>query len=67
MRVIRIHREETEYRVVRTTRGGGVQESITCRSPEELGAVLLMLGVAYADGMKMIRRLEWSSDVETAV
>jgi len=67
MIVIDVHRTGTEYLVVRTTKGRSAPEWISCRSHDELGAVLVMLGVADAGVRNVLQLLEWSSDVETRV
>ena len=67
MPVIDVHRTGTEYVVVRTTKGRSAPEWISCRSPEELRAVLVMLGVAHTEVSDVLRLLRWSPDVETAV
>ena len=67
MIAIDVHQTGSEYLVVRITEGRSAPEWISCRSREELGAVLVVLGVADAKAMNVLQLLEWSPDVETRV
>ena len=67
MIAIDVHRTGTEYVVTRTTRGRSAPEWISCRSLEELRAVLVMLGVAEWRVRDIFDQLADFADAEVMV
>ena len=66
MIVIDVHRTGSEYVVVRT-KDRVAPEWISCESRYELVSVLLVLGVADAEVVDLLRLLTCDPDVETTV
>ena len=67
MPLIQVHVAEAEYQIVRISRKGLLEETISCRSPEELCAVLIMLGVDEPGLDQISDQLEMSEDAEVRV
>jgi hypothetical protein len=67
MTLIHVHRGAAEYQVLRSSRSTLLGEAISCRSPEELWAVLIMLGVDEPGLDQISDQLEMSEDAEVRV